>query len=109
MGIFFATIFASASDRGGQPTGTTALATDFRISETASPRRRFELRGQLQKGRRREEKETPPLSDHPIPQALLSIIFNLPTLVPIAGAVAVANQGSAATWFRNDRRIMRSD
>ncbi len=38
MGIFFAAILLSASDTGGQPTGTTALATDLRISETASPR-----------------------------------------------------------------------
>ena len=27
------------SARGGQPTGTTALATDFRIKDTPSPRR----------------------------------------------------------------------
>src|SRR5206468_9858445 len=43
------------------------------------------------------------------PQALLIMIFNLPALVPIAGDVAVANNGSAARCFRNDRRIMRSD
>jgi hypothetical protein len=40
--VFSSPQFSQApSDRGGQATGTTALATDFRISETASPRRKI--------------------------------------------------------------------
>src|SRR6266705_7185708 len=39
IGIFLATILARTSATGGQPTGTTALATDFLIRDTASPRR----------------------------------------------------------------------
>jgi len=41
IGIFLATILLRTSERGGQPTGTTALATDFRIRDTASPRRKI--------------------------------------------------------------------
>jgi hypothetical protein len=37
IGSFLATLVASASDKGGHPTGTTALATTLRISDTASP------------------------------------------------------------------------
>ena len=36
-----AIVFASASDSGAHPTGTTELATAARMSETASPSRKI--------------------------------------------------------------------
>jgi hypothetical protein len=70
---------------------------------------KFELRDRPQKGHRREEMERRLLVGSSEPQALFIRIFSFVVLVAIAGAVAVANNGSAARCLRNDRRIMGSD
>ena len=40
-GMCLAIIFSNVSQRGGQPTGTTAFAVALRINEVASPRRKI--------------------------------------------------------------------
>src|SRR5437588_6136777 len=68
MGVFLATSLARTSARGGQPTGTTALATDFRIKDTASPRRNIWTSWPASESTRHAEKGTRPSSGRPSPR-----------------------------------------
>src|SRR5207245_8006470 len=79
------------------------------IFASGIPLRREEksgLRGRLQKGHRREEMEMLPSSDRRIPQALFMRIFSFAALAPAVAEAAAARSGTAASCFRNDRRII---
>src|SRR5438477_1333002 len=107
IGIFLATSLARTSARGGQPTGTTALATDFRINETASPRRNIWTSWPASESTSPCRKGNAAFVGSSEPQALFMRIFSLVELVVAAGTTAAAaKNGAAASVLRNDRRII---
>src|SRR5258705_7637376 len=106
MGIFLATSLARTSPRGGQPTGTTALTTDFRIKDTASPRRNIWTSWPASESTSPCRKGNAAFVGSSEPQALF-MRFSLVEFVVAAGtAAAAAKSGTAASFLRNDRRII---
>src|SRR5437588_8995167 len=107
MGVFLATSLARTSARGGQPTGTTALATDFRIKDTASPRRNIWTSWPASESTSPCRKGNAAFVGSSEPQALFRRIFSLVEFVVAAGtAAAAAKSGTATSFLRNDRRII---
>src|SRR5437588_1771952 len=107
MGIFLATSLARTSPRGGQPTGTTALATDFRIKDTASPRRNIWISYAVFCLKKKSRKGNAAFVGSSEPQAFFMRIFSLVEFVVATGtAAAAAKSGTAASFLRNDRCII---
>src|SRR4029077_1819182 len=96
----------NTSAKGGQPTGTTALATDLRIRETASPRRKTCTSCPASDSASPWRKGKAALVGSSDPHALFIMILSLGVPV-VAGAEAVAAMnGSATRLRRKDRRII---
>src|SRR6476620_21313 len=103
IGIFL----ARTSPRGGQPTGTTALATDFRIKDTASPRRNIWTSWPASERASPCRKGNAAFVGSSEPQELFMRIFSLVEFVVAAGpAAAAATSGTAASFRTNDRRTI---
>src|SRR5215475_1825218 len=107
IGIFLVTSLPRTSASGGEPTGTTALATDFRIRETASPRRKICTTWPASESASPSRKGNAAFVGSSDPHALFMRIFSFVGLALAAGtAAAAAKSGQAASFLRNDRRII---
>jgi hypothetical protein len=97
MGILRAATFPRTSETGGQPTGTTASATDRRMSPTASPSRKIWTSCPASANAWPWEKGKAALVGSSEPQALFSMI--------LSGAPRAEAKALPRTEFESKKRI----
>src|SRR5690349_17241868 len=104
MGTRRAAIFSMVSTRGGHPTGTIALATALRMTETASPRRKICTECPASESAKPWRKGKAAFVGSSEPQALFIMMLSF-LGEGCWDAAVTANAGRARRLERNDRRM----